>query len=110
MKKIRSFEEITEELIRGWSTPQVEEFLASSGAEQHLLVAYENGLYETPNDPKLGPREMIFVLSTKRDLSPAFIREVKAMTRHWIDKTAASWSDNVPPFYSVEMDYILHQF
>jgi hypothetical protein len=107
MQKIREIKEINEGLIRSWKTPNREQILASENSEEKFLLAYENGLYETPSEPKLNPREMIYVLTTQKSLSPSLLSEVKAMTRSWLDMTSKTWNENVLPLYSVELEYIL---
>lgn len=107
MEKLRDIREINGSLIRKWKTHNIEKILRSARLEEELLLAYENGLYGTPVEPKVNPRELIYAISTIRTFSAAFKKEVKAMTRSWIDMTSATWTDNVPPFYSVELDYIL---
>lgn len=107
MAKVGKITEINENLIKQWRTPNIEKILRLTELEENLLLAYENGLYGTPVNLKLNPREMIYVISTFKNLSPSFLKEVKAMTKSWISNSSATWNDNVPPFYSVELDYIV---
>ena len=70
-----------------------------------MLLAFENSLYETPTNPKVDPSEMFYVFTTQKNLSASFVKEVKAMTVSWQKMTSATWNENDPPFYSVEIDY-----
>ena len=109
MKKIDSYKSINETVILSWKTPQIEKILGVEKAEEILLVAFENELYKTPNTPKINPREIIYAFTIKKDFTSTFLSEVKETTKRWIAMTSATWTHNVSPFYSAELDYILYR-
>lgn len=105
VEKIRNISEINEKVIRQWKTPVVEFMLEQS--EEEIIEAYENDLFDTPVNPKLNPRELISIVTTRRDWTRSSLLELKTITQNWITKTSSTWTDNVPPFYSVELEYIV---
>jgi hypothetical protein len=107
LEKVKSRKDIDTKLILSWKTPRVEKLLSSSQAEIELLTAFENDLFNTPNEPKITPREMLYALTTKKNLSSEFIKELKDLTSRWFELTTSTWSQNVLPFYSAELEYIL---
>ena len=106
MEKIKSIAEINETVISRWNTARVGKILNAKNSEDELLEAFENDLYETPNDLKINPRELIYALHSNNKFSAAFKKEVKAVLKKWISMKSTSWDPNAPPFYSVELEYI----
>ncbi|MCB9061940.1 MAG: hypothetical protein H6622_10490 [Halobacteriovoraceae bacterium] len=110
MQKIHKVTEINETVIYGWKTSCVEKILSSPHFEENLLLAFENGLYDTPAHPKINPREMIYALTIQKNISSFTLKEVKTITRNWIEMKSSTSTDNILPFYYIELDYILSEF
>lgn len=106
MDAIRSIKDITAERVASWKTDRIVRLLHSQEREDIMIEAFENELFDTPNQSKITPHELIYAFSVDPELVQAILPEIKKIIEYWDRSIIKDWNDKVAPTYLHELRYI----